>query len=159
MASRVEQQVGHFLSTILANLPNGATIPDSEQFRDALSGLEAFIPGVLGELHPEWTYESLDGILPLVARKTREGEAEIFGECILTSDQTRTPIHLRLQTSTSGDEISWLELRLGELGEHGLLRTPYESANTANKRVYGFSEQGSDASKWAYEVTFADRRP
>jgi hypothetical protein len=116
MASRVEQQVSHILSTILANVPNGATIPDSEQFRGALSGLEFFVPGVLGELHPEWTHESLDGILPLVARKTREDEAEIFGECILTADQARTPIHLRLQTSTSGDEISWLAIETWRIG-------------------------------------------
>ena len=89
-----------------------------------LSGLEFFIPQVLAEIHPEWKHESLDGFYPVVARKTGEGEAEIFGLCILISDQTTTPFHLRLQSSPSSDEVSWLECRLGEAGEHGMVRTP-----------------------------------
>src|SRR5262245_546353 len=116
MASKAEEIASRRLRAILAGLPDGATIGDSPGFRDALSGLEWFLPTVLAEIHPEWTGESLDGIYAHVAQKTGEGEAEILGLCCLMSDQTLTPIHLRLRVSTTADEVSWLELRLGENG-------------------------------------------
>jgi hypothetical protein len=159
MTSTAEQRVSRLLRTILANLPNNADIADAEHFRDVLNALDWFIPEVLQELHPEWKYESLDGILPVVARKIAEGEAEIFGQCILISDQTLTPIHLLLQTSACGDEISWLELKLGESGEHGMVRTPYSSPSASIKRVYSLSEERLELIEWAYKVTFGNRRP
>jgi len=65
---------------------------------------------------------------------------------------------LRVQVTPAGDGISWLELRLGELSQHGMVRTPYAFANTTPKRLHGLSERGPDAIKWAYKVTFGDRR-
>jgi len=44
MASRVEQSISRSLRAILADLPTGASIGDSEQFREVLSGLEFFLP-------------------------------------------------------------------------------------------------------------------
>jgi hypothetical protein len=158
MASRAEQSISRLLRAILTDLPNGANIVDSEQFRGVLSGLEYFVPEVLGEVHPEWNYEGLDGILPLVARKTRQGEAEIFGLCIIISDQTVTPIHLSLQVSSSVDAVSWLECRLGEAGPHGMMRTPYELLNSTSKRLHAL-ECRSDMIDWVYKVAFGERRP
>lgn len=158
VASKTEEHISRLLHEILANLPNGASVADSVQFRDVLSGLEYFLPAVIKDRHPEWKYESLDGILPLVARKTGQGEVEIFGECILISDQTLTPLHLRLQVSETGDEVSWLELRLGQLGEHGMVREPYQSPTTAAKRVYSLSDGKADTIEWVYKVTFGVRR-
>lgn len=158
MVSSVEQRLSRSIGQILADLPNGATIADSEHLQKVLSELEYFIPEVLRELHPEWKHESLDGIIPLVARKTNEGEAEFLGECILITDQTLTPLHLRVQVTPAGDGISWLELRLGELSQHGMVRTPYASASTTPKRLYKLLEQGPDAISWAYKVKFGDRR-
>jgi hypothetical protein len=157
MVSRVEQQLATLLGTILVDLPNGATIANSEQLQQALSSLEYFVPEILRELHPEWKHESLDGIIPLVARKTNAGEAEIFGDCILISDQTLTPLHLRIQVTPVGDGISWIELRLGELSQNGMVRAPYVSASTTAKRLHRL-EQGPDAIEWVYQVTFGARR-
>lgn len=155
MASSLEQNLSRSLRAILADLPDGARIPDSEQFREVTSGLEYLLPEVLREIHPEWRHESLDGILPLVARKTREDEAEIVGMCILITDQTVTPLYLHLQIDPAADEVSWLECRLGERGKHGMMRTPYNQMS--GKRFYAL-EGNADLIEWVYKVTFGERR-
>lgn len=97
MASRIEEKIARSLRAVLADLPHGACIGDSEQFQEVLSGLGFFLPQqLMNEVCPEWNQESLDGILPMVARKTAEGEAEILGLCILISDQELKPLHVRL---------------------------------------------------------------
>jgi len=157
MASRAEQRVSRSLQAVLADLPPGASIADFEQFLEVLDGLEFFVPAILREIYPEWIRESLDGFFPFLARKTGEGEAEIFGLCIIISDQTLTPIHLRLQTSLSGDEVSWLECRLGEKGEHGMVRTPWPAGNATSLIVQAL-EGRAEAIEWAYKATFGQRR-
>ena len=158
MASRAEQSVSRSLRAILADLPSGGSFADSEQLQGVLGGLEFFLPEVLREIYPEWDRESLDGFFLQLARKTGEGEAEIFGLCILISDQTLTPIHLNLQVSASGEEISWLECRLGEKGEHGMVRTPWSSSSAASRRLHAL-EGRAEAIEWVYKATFGDRRP
>jgi hypothetical protein len=157
MAPRTEQFLSRTLRPVLANLPVGANIVESKQFREVLSGIEYFLPEVLGEIYPEWTQESLDGVIPLVARKTNDAEAEIFGLCIIISDQTVTPLDLRLQVAVANDEISWLECRLGERGEHGMVRTRYDSLNAAAKRLHAL-EWKADLIDWVYKVTFGEKR-
>jgi hypothetical protein len=154
MASRAEQRVGRSLRAILADLPNGASILESEQIQDVLDGLEYFLPEVLQEIYREWKHESLDGFLPVVARKTREGEAEFFGLCIIISDQTLTPFHLWLQGALSTDAVSWLECRLGERGENGMVRTPYKN----KERKLNALEGKAGLIEWVYKVTFGQRR-
>ena len=156
MVSKAEEIASRRLRTILAGIPTGETIPDSVEFRDALSGLEWFLPTVLAEVHSEWTGESLDGIYPHLAQKTGEGEAEILGLCCLMSDQTLTPIHLRLQLSSTTDEMSWLELRLGEKGRAGMVRIPYSSSPSIYKRLHTLSRKANTI-EWVCEVTFGER--
>jgi hypothetical protein len=159
MASRAEESISRSLRAILADLPEGVSIGDSEQFREGLSSLALFLPDqVLSQIYTDWNHESLDGILPLLARKTGEGEAEIFGLCILISDQTLTPLHVRLQVAASTNEVSWLECRLGERGRHGMVRTPYESASAVSKRLYALDGK-AELIDWVYKVTFGHRRP
>jgi hypothetical protein len=158
MVSRAEESISRSLRAVLADLPDGAGIGDSEPFRAVLSGLEFFLPHqVLREIYPEWDHESLDGIMPLLARKTGQGEAEIFGLCILISDQTVTPIHVRFQVAASIDEVSWLECRLGERGKHGMVRMPYDSSSKMAKRLYALNGK-QDQIDWVYKVTFGQRR-
>jgi hypothetical protein len=157
MASSAEEAASHCLRAILANLPNGANIDDSEEFRRVLMYVEWFLPEILAEVYSEWTGESLDGIYPHVARKTGEGEAEVLGLCCLISDQTLTPFHLRLQLSRSSDEFSWLELRLGEKGRHGMVRMQYPAAGTIYKRLHALNQR-ADTMEWVYKVTFGQSR-
>ena len=112
-----EERFCRRLRAALARLPSGVNIPNAPELLEALNELEYLLPDILAEVHREWERdESLDGILPLVARKTAEREAEIFAHCILIRDQTTAPFHLRVQITPDVDEISWLELRLGERG-------------------------------------------
>jgi hypothetical protein len=123
--SKAEARASGSLRILLADLPVGASIGDSEQLRDFLGSLEFFLPAVLQEIHPEWKSESLDGFLIHSAQKTGDQEAEFIGHCILITDQTTTPFHLRTQIASSTDEVSWLELKLGEMGRDGIVRRPY----------------------------------
>jgi hypothetical protein len=163
MPSKAEQHCSRALRAILADLPDGASFADLEtaEYREFLSGLEWFLPGVLGEIHSEWSEqawdaEALDGVLPLFARKMADREAEILGVGILISDQATTPLHVRLQIAPVEDEITWLECRLGERGSQGMLRTPYDPAKIFPKRLYVLNGDLSQLD-WFYHVTFGER--
>ena len=156
MPSRAEEHASRSLRTILARLPTGASIDGSEEIQSALGGLEFFLPAVLREVYAEWDRESLDGFYPLFARKTGEREVELLGFCILISDQTLTPIHLRLQLSPTADEVSWLELRLGDSGANGMVRLPYPTEHTIYKLLHALRAR-ADTIAWVYEVTFGEK--
>lgn len=153
MPSRAEELLSKRLRPILAQLKDGESIPASDEFQYALEPLEYFIPEVLAELYAEWKRESLDGLYPLVARKVGDGEAEIFGLCILISDQTTTPIHLHLQVSSANEEISWMKCRLGEAGEHGMRRAKWRGYE---RRLHALAGR-ADSIEWVYKVTFGKK--
>jgi hypothetical protein len=152
-----EEAISRTLRTILASQPAGVKLAGSEELREVLVGLEWFLPSVLGEVHKEWADESLDGIYPLFVRKVAEGEVELFGQCILISDQTLVPLHLCLQIDSTKDRVSWLECRLGERGERGMIRTPYESLMKALKRLYALEGRMNEID-WMYKVGFGERK-
>lgn len=153
----IENIISRSLRAVLAELPDGADISLSEEFQTFITGLEHFVPQVIGEIHPEMRGQSGDGVLPIVARKTGEGEVELLGHFCFIADQTLTPIHLKLQLADAGDEISWLECHLGQRGKHGMLRTPYESPS-ANGRLLNSLPKRTPSIDWVYEVTFGERR-
>lgn len=153
----IENLNSRSLRAVLAELPDGADIPMSEKFQTFLTGLEYFIPSVIGEIHPEMAGQSGDGVLPIIARKTGDGETELLGHFCFIADQTLTPIHLKLQLADAADEISWLECRLGQRGEHGMLRTPYGSPSAVSRLLNTLAKRASSID-WFYEVTFGERR-
>jgi len=113
---------------------------------------------VLRECHPEWRHESLDGVSLASASKLGEHEAEIYGLCILISDQTLVPMHLRMQVDSQSDVINWLELRLGEMTSDGMRRVPYDSPNNIYKKLHSMDHMANaDLIDWAYKVSFGDR--
>ncbi len=156
----LEENISRALRLCLDGLPIAASIAETAGFRDVLSALEYFIPAVLGEIHPEWLRdEGLDGVIPVLARKTAEHDAELFGLCILIADQTLAPFHLRMQISDDCDEVNWLECRLGERGSNGMIRTPYDSPDNFSKKLYSLALlDKADAIDWVYKVTFGERR-
>jgi hypothetical protein len=166
LASKAEEFASRSLRELLAELLDGDSFLTSDKLQDVLSGLEFFLPTVLRELYEEWHDESMDGFSLILARKTKDGEAEIFGLCIIISDQTLVPIHLVLQVDPTKDEISWLLLKLGEKpsgapGERvglGMIRIPYSSHDLALRRIYRL-DGNIDRIDWVYKVTFGDRRP
>jgi hypothetical protein len=151
----LEASIASGLRAILAPLPVGAKIESTEEFRHALGLLEGYIPEVLRELHPEWKYESLDGILPAIAHKPAQYEIELAGECILISDQTLVPIHLRIQLAADKDEICWLECRLGERVDRVMKRVPYKWSYAIGRTLDATA--GVRELDWFYAVTFGQR--
>jgi hypothetical protein len=155
MASKAERIFSQSLRTILAELSVGANIEHSDQFRNALAGLEFCLPELLGS---EW-HDEFDGFEFIVARKTGDRQAEMIGLCLLISDQTLTPIHLHIQIASKEDEVSWLDCKLGEKGKHGMVRTPYRLLDAALKRMYEYCFlAGRDVIDWVHTVTFGKSR-
>jgi hypothetical protein len=158
MASRLQRSISRSLRKILADIPKGASIPESKQFHDIMGDLEFFLPAVLRVIYSEWNQESLDGVFPILARKTGDVEVEILGVCIIISDQRYTPFHLRLQIGASADEVYWFECRLGERGPHGMQTTPSPFLTGLKKRINAL-EGRADQLEWVYKATFGCRRP
>lgn len=157
MTTKAEQCLSRSLRTLLAELPNRASILASEHLLDLYGGLEYFLPQVLRRTYPEWEQESLDGFRSLEARKTGEMAVELFGLCILISDQTLTPIHLQIQASNNADEVTWLECKLGEASEQGMVRTPWPNGNATNKLVEALGGR-ADEITWVYTVSCGSKR-
>jgi hypothetical protein len=153
MTSRAEEIASRCLRAILANISTGSTIEYSDDFRWFQSALERVIPSILEDEYEWWRWENLDGFSFAVARKTGPEEAEFIGLCILMSDQTWTPIHLRLRVASQSDNIEWLVCRLGEsgTGNGGMLRTPDGTANET-KLSYSIVNR-LESIPWAYRVT------
>lgn len=75
---------------------------DEAAERELCSALEWSIPGRLKELHNVWKYETLDGVLPIRVTPVGNTGLELFGRCILLSDQTLVPILVTLNLEPTG---------------------------------------------------------
>lgn len=126
MAS-LDEIIASNLRTVLEPLRVGETIPDSTHLSNALNSLERYLPAVFAELYPEWKHEGLDGFIPLYVRKCLDREMELFGLCWLIDDQSQTPLRLHIQIHTRSDEIAFLQCKLGERGESGMVRLKVKS--------------------------------
>jgi hypothetical protein len=158
MPSYAEQQIADGLRSILSHLPDGAEIGDSPRFRDVQTAFEFFVTEVLVKDHAEWQRESLDGFFFLTARKTADLTAEFFGLCILIRDQTTTPISMRLQVSSSANELHWFECKLGDADENAADRKKVIPFDLTEQRVRALSGR-EDQINWVYQATFGQRRP
>ncbi len=138
MASALEQDLARALRAVLAGRPHGATIAQAD-LRDIVTALEFLLPKILRESHAEWEHESLDGILPAITQKVRDDEVELFGECILISDQTTVPFQLCVQLSpcatagSSGSACSCRLIGLPSLALPGKRAVAHGAASTVLK--------------------------
>lgn len=147
MTSKTEELLSKALRAVLTDLPDGASIGESDGFREFQEALEFFLPAELG-----WDDESFDAFRFILARKVALDEAEFLGLGLLISDQCWTPIRLRLRLSSSSDQVATLDCRVGEPGDGtaGLVRIPYGSS-AAEKCLFGLSER-SRAILWVYRA-------
>ena len=122
-----------------------------------MSAFAYFIPGVLRAVHDEWQHESLDGVYPRFFCKVGEREVELLGLAIFISDQTLTPVHIRLQLSPSFDKVSWIDLRLGERTEAGCHREPYTHAKVQGTMLH--IAERLESIDWFYHVGYGEREP
>jgi hypothetical protein len=139
------------LAALMQPVPIGSGL-SLESGADLSAALERLIPDLLREEHPEWTYESLDGFYFASATKVSETSAELFGTCILISDQTVTPFVLNL--SLKGvDDLQAIRIRLGEPGGGRLgISGPTWGSDAAWKLNYLLAERLSNV-EWAYDLT------
>ncbi len=154
MISKAEQVVGRCLRSVLPALTDGDQIKESAEYNELQLALERFLPTVLRESYPaQWRNESFDGFRLAVARRTGNLEAELIGICLMISDQTWTPIHVRLRAAAEADSISWVICRVGSRVGAGLkfTRLPYD----ANKKVSQLLDSVAEKPEnivWAFTV-------
>lgn len=141
------------LRSVVARVPIGGDIAESPRMQRLLDGLEYFLPSVLAELYPYWKGEGLDGFYLAEAKKTGPDAAELRGVCILITDQTITPFHLRLRASSTNNTIDWMECRLGKRGNGngGMERIRWAVWQNASYKLLRDSVQPME---WAYSVSF-----
>jgi hypothetical protein len=154
--SNAEKSVARLMRAVLKDIPVAEGVGYSEALQELCNALEWFIIEVLTERHPHWERdEALDGVLPAVVRKTGPEEILLSGHSILISDQTVTPLHLRMQLDPTRDEVSWFECRIGQQVDGHLKRIPYDSYS--NKQIIAAVDQ-PDVIEWSYKVTYGERR-
>lgn len=154
--SKAEAGLCESLRAALAGLRVGAEVPDSPARRDLCSAIEFYVPEELRRRCAAWAYESLDGVIPLAARKRGDVEIEIFGLCTLITDQALAPIHVKLQLTAAGNAVGWLQSRLGERGTEGMVRTPYAHLVKAMKRLHALDLRPARID-WLYRFGFGTR--
>jgi hypothetical protein len=132
---------------------DGDQIEESAEFGELRLALERFLPAVLRESYPaQWRHEAFDGFRLAVARRTGPFEAELLGLGLLISDQTWTPMHVRLRAAADADSISWVLCRVGSRIGAGpeFTRLPHDSTKMS-KLLYSVSEQPENIA-WAFTV-------
>lgn len=152
-----EQRVCELLAQLLPSHDVGDSIvpPSADGYN--FSAVEFFLPCVLREIHAEWRHESLDGIYPALFRKTGDREIELIGLALFISDQTLTPLHLRLQLSQDFDCVSWIDLKLGERIDGGCRRRdPYGSATAFGTMLHVTNRL--DSIDWYYHVGYGEHQ-
>jgi hypothetical protein len=151
-----ERRISRALRSSLNRTVEGAEFMEAPEFRGIGIGLENFLSSRLAEAYPYWEHESLDGFSFCEAQKTGPYQAELFGVCILISDQTVTPIHVRLKVSPSEDKIDWMECNLGKrgTGEGGMERVPWP--RWRNNRSVGLPKS-KDLVDWVYKIIVGER--
>jgi hypothetical protein len=119
--------VAKSLRRLLATLEDGAPIEWPEKYSDTFNGFEYLLPQLLSQHYAYWKHESFDGFFPATSQKIGPYSAEIVGVCILISDQTVTPINIRIGILPPADEIAWMDCKVGARGSGAgaMTRTPW----------------------------------
>ncbi|MCB9864996.1 MAG: hypothetical protein H6820_16705 [Phycisphaerales bacterium] len=114
---------------MIDDLVIGDDIPESPEWRDTLGLLEYFLSAALAEVYEDWRRdESLDGILPWIARKVAERTIDVRGDAYLISGPL-VPIHVKLEVMADRDRLHRLECRVCEAEPK---QRPYGPQSTAS---------------------------
>lgn len=138
---------GRTLREALALSADGHALPESGPFLDLQSVLERLVPAILG-----WKHESLDGFRFAAAKRLSAHDAECCGLCLLISDQTWTPFHLRLALRPGDDSVHFVECRVGERDQRTgkMVRVPY-GASRVSKDLVALPQRLESVS-WVYDL-------
>lgn len=80
-----------------------------------LDALELFIPQLLRTVFAEWETESLDGFFVANVDEDADDWLTLVGLAILISDQTTSPVQIRLRAAVDGT-LERVDVSLGEPG-------------------------------------------
>ncbi|MCP4105365.1 MAG: hypothetical protein GY749_07500 [Desulfobacteraceae bacterium] len=155
MITKLKKDVCRSFRNLLSLLADGDSIEECEELKEALSDLEYYLPNILSEKYDFWRNESLDGLYAAKALKIGHNEVELLGMSILITDQTLIPFYVSFSIADSSDYIEWLNCKIGELGQEGLIKIPYHSGKW-KKKLYSLNEALID---WAYEITIPIELP
>jgi len=92
---------------------------------------------------------------PASFHKTGDRDIELAGLALFISDQTLTPLHLRLQLSSAYDCVSWIDLKLGERIDGKCRREPYDSSKAFGAMLHATNRL--DSIDWFYHVGYGER--
>jgi hypothetical protein len=149
---RAERKICYYLRDLLAPISIGSEIDESDKFRGFQTGLEYFIPSLLRQTYSFWDRESLDAFRFAVFHKVGELEAEFIGLCLLITDQVWIPFYLRLSIYDCKNSVKWLECKLGEVCDDGMLVVFYNSTNET-KFIYSVRNRIEKIS-WAFTTKY-----
>jgi hypothetical protein len=112
---------------------------------------EQYICELLSEHYEAFSRRALDGLSPVLHKRTREHEAELFAMCWLIDDQSQVPMHVWLRVQPVGDAVASLHCRWGEADAvtGRLVRTTYSAKQTA-RLSYDL-----DRIEWFYDLHLA----
>ncbi|ADB17232.1 hypothetical protein Psta_2563 [Pirellula staleyi DSM 6068] len=154
-ASGLEQRISEIIKKLSEQ--QGELHQFSDGIPELLLSLEWYLPGILAEAHPEWEYQSFDGVYAVKILRPSPLEIHIFGAAILITTQTLVALDVLLEVDQAVDRILYLELRLGEDSPNGMLQYPYTKLNKLLNRI-GSLKQNARSIRWAYHVGFGERK-
>jgi hypothetical protein len=151
--TNLEKYLASELVEILSKAAVGVlpTIPPSSDF---CMSLELFLPRLLRADFPEWENESLDAVYIAWARKNGEAEIELYGTCILISDQTIAPFRTSIRVSETGDSIASCHLMLGERSKENLpISGPVCTSPESTYFIRSITDRIAQI-RWSFEVRY-----
>jgi hypothetical protein len=114
MMAKFEELAAQYLRLSLQGVQDGGHIPESQARLQLQSALELFLPLMLRDADPNhWRLEAFDAFQFPVARKTGPLEAEFRGLGLLLTDETWTPVQVRLRAGDAGT-IAWGSCQVGD---------------------------------------------
>lgn len=115
MMAKFEELAAQYLRLSLRGVQEGGHVPETEARMQLQSALELFLPLMLRNADPNhWRLEAFDAFRFPVARKTAPLEAEFRGAGLLLSDETWTPVQVRLRAAADADTIEWGTCQVGD---------------------------------------------
>jgi len=127
--------------------------PLADEVAEALC---AYLPYVFAHKYRRWALESLDHVSLTLLRSLDEYILEAAGLCVLISDPTTMPFHVRLHLSSNSTGIPKVLCRAGEMhpSSGDTLRLAWNS-DFAKKYAKQLNQR-LDAIVWKYEVELVD---
>src|SRR5690606_5187213 len=111
----IENQLAAELKALLKGVSLGSAF-DIQPSHDILMSLEIYIPRVLRTKYAAWKSESIDGFFVSAATRHKLAGIEMYGTCILISDQAVTPFLIRILMDMSLSSIIDCIVCVGEPG-------------------------------------------